>query len=163
MLYFSLNRNRRTYFPCHVFLKSPRTNVTEMLEAHSNSSFFPLGHRDSSWYTYCPRMEFFLQVTLLQWGIRKGFDTSFKHIFGRIIHTHIITSTLISTYTTTTSLYSNVIENPDFSKEIITDYWLTIILRSQKQTRQKMAQISDPFHISSNNLIIRTNVFKAQN
>lgn len=137
MLYFSLNRKIRTYFPCNIFLKLPRINVSEMPEAGGNNSFFLLGHRDSSRYTYRPRMEFFLQVTLLQWGSSKGFDTSFKHISGRIVHSRIITSTLISTYTTTASLYSNVIEDPDFSKEIITDYLLTIISRSQsKQDKQ---------------------------
>lgn len=135
MLYLSLNRKVCTYFPCNV--KSPRTNVSEMPEAHANSSFFLFGHRDSSWYMYCPRMEFFLQVMLLQWGSSEGFDTSFKHNSGTIIHSHIIMSTLISTYTTTASLYDNVIEDTDFSKEIITDYLLTTISRAQsKQDKQ---------------------------
>jgi len=111
-----------------------------------------------SGYTYCPRTEVLLPVTLLQWGSRKGFDTSSEHTSRRIIHPCIITSTTISTYTTAASLYNNIIEDPDFSREIITDHLLTIISRS----RQTMAEIRDPFHMASNTLIIRMNVFKAR-
>lgn len=149
-LHFSLNRKPGVYCPSNVFLKTPAVSIWgPTARANSCSSFLP-------WHMPCARLEFPLQVHAAARQARP-FNYFWKN------NSFMLSSQPPSSLHTQLLHLSAVMLQRilPFSKEIITDC-LWQFFPVSKQTRQTMAQISDPCHILGNNLIIRMNVFKAQ-